>query len=119
MKKLIADIYKLVYKLTHNKAISFSFALIYISLLNVVVVYGLALLLRGLVPYVDFVVAVFHRPYTYGIFVLALALNFWLMTPLQNLNKEKGKPSSVTPIIVYSLVAVLLFFYTHYLGKLF
>lgn len=119
MRRLTADIYKIAYKITGNKLIALSFALAYISLLNLITIYGLCLLLQGWQPELETIESVFKPPYVYGIFLLTVALNFWLMLPLQNLSKVKGKPYALAPVIIYSLASFLILFYTHFADKLF
>jgi hypothetical protein len=118
MRRLIADIYKMVYKLTSNKLFSLSFALLYITTLNLFTIYGICVLLTDFEPIIAKLLIVFTRPYIYGTLVLGLGFNFWLMLPLENLSKEKNKPYLLAPIILYSLVTLLLFIYTRYADEI-
>ena len=111
MRRFIADIYKMLYKLTKKKLLSFSLALAYITTLNLILVYGLSFLLNGLVPGIKFVKIIFHRPYVFAVIPAALLIHFCLMLPLENLSKEKGKPNAVAPILIYSLAVGLLYAY--------
>jgi len=119
MKRFIADVYKIVYKRTDNKLLSVAVAVLYISALNVCTFYGLCLLLSTWQRILRPVVYLFRFPYIFGVFVLAVALHFWLILPLQNLSAEKKKPVSMSPIIFYSIVALLIFVYSQVADKLF
>ena len=119
MRRIIADIYKIIYKITGNKLFSLSFALVYITILNLLTIYGLCTLLMGLLHILIYVLIAFSRPYIYGTIVVVLVLNLTMMMPLKNLSKERKKPYFLGPIIVYSLISVLLFCYTKYSDRLF
>jgi hypothetical protein len=117
MKRLITDIYKIIYKLTKHKLTSLSVAILYISTLNIITLYGASFLLRGLVPYIQLVGIAFRRPYIFGTILLIVGLNFWSMLPLQNLSKEKSKPATIGSIVVYSFISLLLFAYARYVER--
>lgn len=119
MRRLIADLYKMVYKLTNSKLISLPFSILYISLLNTITIYGLCLLLADGYPVLGSVAVIFRPPFNYGIFLLIAAFNFWMMLPLQNLSKEKSKPITFGPVIIYSLACFCILMYIRYADRLF
>jgi len=114
MRRLIADVFKILYKITNNKLFSLSFALIYIAILNLLTIRGLCLLLSGLVPYIELISRIFSKPYIFVTILVAILLNFWIMLPLENLSKERQRPYSIASIIIYTFVALILFLYSRY-----
>ena len=119
MRVLITDIYKIIYQITRQKGLSLSFAIIYISILNLVAVYGLCYLLSGWQSLLGLVLIIFRKPYIYGVCLVTILINFFMMLPLQNLSKEKGKPTALSPLIIYSVASILLFIYIQIADKIF
>ncbi|MCD6010372.1 MAG: hypothetical protein K0Q79_234 [Flavipsychrobacter sp.] len=113
MKRFITDLYKIIYQLTGYKTLSIGLAIVYLSALNLLTLYGLIFLLKGLVK-VTALLKLFAFPYYLITIVAMLAFNYWLLTPLKDLSKGKRIKPLVAPIIVYSLVAILLFLYGRY-----
>ena len=118
MRSLIADIYKILYRLTGKKLFSFSFALSYISVLNLFIIYGLSFLLAGLVPYISLLHFLFTKKLIFLTILLVFVVDFLLMLPLQNLSKDKSRPYKLAPIIVFSVASILLFIYAKYGDKI-
>jgi len=113
MKRLIADVYKTVYKISGAKSFSIIFAIAYISALNLISIYGLGLLMEGWMP-TRFVHKLFASPYYIFTTIAMLLFNLWMMTPLKNLSKERNKPPFYPSIIAYTLISILLLLYIHY-----
>ena len=113
MRRLIADIYKIIYKRTENKAISLFSALAYISTLNLLILYGLGILAEGWMP-TSLVHKLFAFPYIVVTSVAMFVFDFVIMLPLQKLSRDKESAVLYIPIIVYTLVAVILFVYIKY-----
>lgn len=114
MKKFIIDIYRVIYQFTGYKTLSIGIAVIYLSALNLLTLYGLIFLLNGLVSKVTFFLKFFAFPYYLITISAMLVFNFWLLTPLKDLSKSKRVKPFVAPIVVYSFVALLLFLYGRY-----
>lgn len=119
MKRLITDIYKILYRITSNKIISVIIAVLYLSALNLVTIYGLVFLLKNLEKKIKIILIFFSYPYFIYLSLTMLLLNFWLLTPFKNLSKEKRIRPFVAPIIVYSLVSLVLFLCSRYFDKIF
>ena len=114
MRRLIADVFKLLYELTGYKFPSFIIALIYISALNLITINGLAVLLAGAFPELGIVLRFFMSPFLYGTIAVVLAINYIIMLPLEKLSQEKGTRIMYLPLILYTLMSLLLFAYTIY-----
>ncbi len=119
MRRMIADLFKVIYKLTNSKLISLPFAVLYISFLYLVTIYGLCFLLTDEVPILGIIARLFRPPYGYGVFLLIAGFNFWLMLPLQNLTKDKNKPYSILTVAIYSIACFCLLIYIRYADRLF
>jgi len=118
MKALIADIYKIIYRITHVKWFSFSFALVYVTTLNLISIYGLALLLSAWLP-TKFVLKLFVFPYSVIITGLLLLVNYQMMRPIKNMHKERKKTPFYPSIIAYTLITVILCLYIRYRNVIF
>lgn len=119
MRRLIADVYKFLYKFLRIKSISIFIAVIYIAVLNLITAYGLCMLLLGIYPMLEYGLILFQKPYLYGSALLAIAINFLLMLPLGNLDKERNKPLAITPLLLYTVSALILFIYARYAERIF
>ena len=118
MKQLIADIYKIIYRITHVKAISFIFALAYISALNLISIYGLALLLSTWLP-TKFILKLFIFPYSIIMTGLVLFVNFMAVRPMKNMHKERKKMPFYPTIVAYTIITIILCLYIHYRNVIF
>lgn len=118
MSHLIIKAYRTIYQLVGIKVIAFGLALIYITTLNLVTIYGLSLLLDSCLP-TTIVLKLFSWPYFFITALAILLVNFFSTPPLQYIDVEKGKKRGNTPIIIYSVISLILFLYSHYYDKLF
>jgi len=119
MRQLTADIYKIIYKVIDRKLIALPAAIVYVSLLNVITLYGLSVLLSGWVSWMNKIKHILNSPAIYLVFLLVAGINFLMLLPLQNLSKEKSRPYALTPVLIYSLVSFLLFFYVRFADRIF
>ena len=113
MRRLIADVYKIMYGLTKNKVISLFTALAYITTANLLLIYGFGILAEGWLP-TSYVHIAFSFPYIVGVIGLMFIFNFVIMLPLQNLSRSKEAGVMYVPLLVYSLAALILFIYIKY-----
>ena len=115
MKILLVDLYKLLYRITNKSTLSIIISLIYITFLNLVVMYGLAMLL----PAASVLQILFRRPIIIVTATAMFLLNRWIMSPFKNIKKEKKKPIGYWSLIMYTSVAVIIYVYTRYGNTLF
>ncbi len=113
MRRLIADVYKIIFGFTQNKIISLFTALAYITAINLLLIYGLGILAEGWLP-TSYVHMAFAFPYIIVVIVAMFVLNFVIMLPLQNLSNREEASVMYVPLIVYSLAALILFVYIKY-----
>ncbi len=107
MKRLIADVYIIIYRLTRGKMFSLIFSIAYVSALNLMALYGLGLLLKGWMP-TGFIHKLFVTPYVLFTIVAMFLFNMWMMRPLKNLSKERNKLPYYPLIIAYTGVIIVL-----------
>ena len=108
-----------MYKATGIKPLAFAFSLVYVSLLNLVVLYGFSLLAKDLFPLVGILSLLFRGPIIFGTMALMMGLTFWLMPSWDTITKEGKKVREYSPVVVYTVVAALIFAYSQYSDKLF
>ncbi len=113
MRRLIADLYKIVFKLTGHRAFSFFFALGYVTMLNLLSVYGICVLLENLYPQLWYIHNyLFTLRLNFIITVIGVtALNFRIMLPLHNLSNEINIKPRLLPIIIYTFLSMVLYSY--------
>ena len=111
MRRLIADLYKIIFHITGSKFISLFVAIGYISLLNLLTIYGLILLTEEWLPELLYAHRAFVFPYIIDTGLAIAGFNFYIMLPLQNLTEEINLKPVKKPIIIYTVVSALLFAY--------
>ena len=79
MRRLIIDIYRIVFRLTGAKLLAIGVGLVYMTLLNLVMIYGLGLLMEGWLPFMSIVHKLFAFPFY---IVTALASSIAVLSPL-------------------------------------
>ncbi len=119
MQRIIIDIYKVVYRFTGIKLLALIFSLVYITALNLVMIYGLGLLLEGWLSFMSIIHKLFAFPFIYVTSLFILGITYWLMPPLQSITKEMKKASSPVALIVYTLCSIVLFVYIKMGDKIF
>lgn len=111
MRRFIIKIYRLLYRITKLKIISFFVAILYISTLNLLTLYGLCLLLEDLIP-TSYILLLFSFPYVLISLFITMAINFFTTPPLHTISAEHKKIENYTPVILYTILSLLLFAYT-------
>ena len=119
MIRLIIDIYRVVFRLTGIKLFAIIFALIYMTTLNLIMIYGLGLLLEGWLPFMSLVHKLFAFPFYYVTTVVVLSVTFYLMPSFQTIAKEGKKSASPLALILYTFFSLILFAYIRFGDKLF
>ena len=118
MRSLIVSIYRLVYNITRFKLFSFVVAIAYITLLNLVMVYGLGLLLEGWMP-----TSIVHKLFAFPLIIFTTGLMTYLIykatPPRKSISKDAKKTTSYTAILVYTGLCALIFAYIKYNDKVF
>jgi hypothetical protein len=117
MRQLIADIYRITLRITGNKLFSLLCALLYVSTLNLIILYGIILLLQDWMPGMSMVVKIFAFPNNILMAIFMMCIDFLIMLPLRYLLKDIRKHASIIPVVVYSFVSLLVLLYSHYVGS--
>ncbi|MES2701819.1 MAG: hypothetical protein V4649_04225 [Bacteroidota bacterium] len=119
MKVLVAGVFNVIYKVTGSKPVSFVLALIYVTVCNLVIVYGIGLLFKELVSLAGLILVLFSFPI---IIVTTLAMAgfvFWAMPSWDSIAKEGKKVRAYTPLVMYTAIGLLVFFYSRFYDKIF
>jgi hypothetical protein len=112
------DAHKIVYNITKGVFFSFFIALLYITTLNVISIYGAAILLQGWLVPVKLVQRMSTKPLYIGISLFVLLMNYRGFKTI-DLSKERKKELFYPPILIYSVMSVILFLYIYYRDKIF
>jgi len=118
MRRLIADIYVIMLRISGFKILSLIVAIAYISLLNLITIYGLSILLKDIFPLLSYVSFLFKFPYIIFFGIAVVLFNFSLMFPLKNISKLKNKPMYFR-LVLYTAISCLLYIYIKYGDKIF
>jgi hypothetical protein len=118
MKLLVVDLYRLMYRITGENTSAIIVTLIYVTVLNLVVLYGLGILLQGM-PVANIIRVLFKFP-VYIVTVIAIFLiNIWVMSPFKDIKKERNNKINYWGMIMYTTIAVVFIVYARYGGELF
>lgn len=103
-----------MYRLTGIKLLSYITGLVYLTVLNYVIIKGVAGLMQGLFGMVSLLLTLFAFPFYFGTIVLIFGLSFWLTPPVQSIAKDAKKNNSYTTLLLYTLFGIVLFVYTNF-----
>ena len=117
MRSLIVAVYRLVYNVTRFKVFSVVIAVAYITLLNLVMVYGLGQLMRGwLTP--PIVLMLFRFPYILFMTALMTYLIIKVTPTRKTLSKDAKKVTKYTAVLIYTGLCILVLVYINYIDKI-
>jgi hypothetical protein len=119
MRRLIADIYGLIFRLTGARMPAVVFSLLYVTALNLVMIYGLGLLLEGLFPIMSIVHKLFSFPYFIVTAVVVFAGTSSQMPSVKSMTQERKRGGSPVAILLYTIFSLMLFAYISLGDKLF
>ena len=121
MKRIMSGIYAFVYRLTGAKYVALVFGLTYITILNLITVYGLSQLLQGVAP--PPIVTIIGKMFKFPLIILTVPgmffLNYTLISPIKDLEKDKRNQDNYWPVIIYTLVSFFILAYILYGDELF
>ena len=117
----MSGIYAFVYRMTGSKYIALVFGLTYITILNLITVYGLSQLLQGVAP--PPIVTIIGKLFKLPVFILTVPgmfyLNYYLISPIKDLEKDKRNQDNYWPVIIYTLISLFILAYILYGEELF
>jgi hypothetical protein len=119
MKSVIADVYKIVYRISSSKLLALILSLCYIAIINLILIYGLIMLLAAWYPQISVGLKLFRFPYNLILVLVMVGVNFQIMQPIANLSKERSKNIQLAPLIIYTFLAVIICLYSHFSAILF
>lgn len=93
--------------------------LTYITILNLVTLYGFGLLLKDSFSAAKIIMKLFSVRVLPVTFILFFLLDLWIMTPLKHIKKEKKNPNNVWGLIMYTFLSIVIFTYINYGDTLF
>lgn len=119
MRSLITSVYRFLYNTTRFKLFSLVIAIAYVSLLNMVMTYGLAIMLEGWLTPLAFLRKLFVFPTIIFTSALMVYLVYRAMPAKKTLQKDAKKSQSYTAILVYTGLCILVWVYLKYNDKVF
>ena len=118
MKTFIIEAYRFIYRISGAKMFSVVTAIIYVTILNVIIISGLSLLLGGWIPIFNIVHKLFTFPYYFFSGALLFGLTIRFRPSKKAIAKEAKKAKDYTFILIYTLAALILFLYLRYGDKI-
>ncbi len=118
MRSLIVAVYRLVYNVTRFKVFSVVISVAYITLLNMVMIFGLGMLMEGWMP-----TSIVHKLFAFPYILFITALMTYLIikaTPKRKaLSKDAKKVTKYTAVLIYTGLCILVLLYIKYNDKVF
>lgn len=112
MKNLTASVFQVLYSMTGLKSLSYGVALVYMTILNMIMINGLSVLMQDIIPGIGQLHRLFVLPVAAATFVVMLGLTFVLSPKREQIAKDGKKIKKFTIISVYSLIGLLLLTYS-------
>jgi len=119
MKQLMIETFKIAYRLSGFSLFSYLFSWLFITLLNLITLWGLAFLLKNWLKFMDFVDKAFNFPWIFLTIILVLYYNFRKMPSMHDISKEKKKDIIFLPFTVYTIACIVIFIYIKYQDQIF
>jgi hypothetical protein len=111
MTRFIIKVFRLLYSITKLKLLSFIAALLFISVLNVITVYGLCMLLIDLVP-TFYLLSAFRFPFVIPTIFAFVAINFFMLPRFGSVSSDYRKGENYTTLLLYIAITLILLAYT-------
>ena len=118
MRSLIVAVYRLVYNVTRFKVFSVVISVAYITLLNMVMIFGLGMLMEGWMP-TSIVHKLFAFPYILFITALMTYLIIKVTPTRKTLSKDAKKVTKYTAVLIYTGLCLLVLAYIKYGDRVF
>lgn len=112
MRLLIAELYKLLFRITGHRLFSLCFSLAYISTLNLIVIYGICVLLKDSSPLAMQALRFFTLGHVVMAAIVMILIDFLFVLPLRYLSVIPRRHMALAPLLVYSFVSILLVLYS-------
>ena len=113
MKPISLDLYKYIYKRTRAKEFSYFFALAFVAMLHVTVLYGFSLVLALWMPR-ETTGRLFHLPWVLIPWAVLCYLGY-KKVPFAILSKEKVIQPTYATLLLYILLAVVIVLYGNFI----
>lgn len=118
MRKLIVRVFRLSFRLTNLLLLSFIFSLAYVSLLCMMMMYGLTILADGIFP-ATLILKLFSFPYIYGTAATVLLLNYIIAPPWSYFLSKRERKTNYMPVMMYTLLSLLVFAFSLFGDRIF
>jgi hypothetical protein len=116
MKRMLADLYKLDYKMVKNKSVATILAIAVMSFLSFIIIQGVMTLMADMLP--AFTQRIFKLPYSVILAFILFLFYFRLMPSQYLMLKEKERKIRPTPILLFTAAAVISIIYVQFWSKI-
>lgn len=114
----MVDVYKITYGITKGGLFAYLFSLFYITTLNLISIYGLALLLEGWMSTAGYVHKLFRFPLILATIAAMLFYNYSKLKKIDLAREKKGE-NFYAPLVIYTCICILICIYIYSRDKFF
>src|SRR6516162_5205921 len=115
MRQFITKSYRFLHQIIGVKNIAYIIAISYISILNLLTVYGLLLLMEGLFPSViTLLLRLFHFPLILLPTIITFVITMMTAPSMYSISVTQKKRENYLPLIFYTFICILIFAYSMY-----
>ncbi len=119
MKPLLIETYKIAYKFCGFTTFSYLFSYIFISILNLITLWGLGFLCKNWLKFMQIIDKLFAFPWIFLVIIAVLYNNFRQIPSMRDMSKEKKKDINPWPFTIYTIACICIFIYIKYQDDLF
>jgi hypothetical protein len=116
MIQLLLGAFYISYRITGAKTSAFILGIVYISILNLVTIYGITQLLSGVIPgfIVTSINVLFRLPFLLLTVTGMIIINYFLFPSLKNIKKYSENSENVWLVVPYTILALIILIYTKF-----
>ena len=107
LSQLIIKVYRIIYSFIPFRLPSYLLALLYVTALHMVAIYGVALLCLEVAP-TGIIIGYYHTRYVFGIALVLFAFNYFVTPSFSSIITEKNEGSNYSLILIYTGIDVVL-----------
>ncbi len=118
MRPLTLEAFKLMYIITGAQRFSYAFALVFNTILNMIVLGGIVGLMTPIFSPLQYVGIIFMRPYYVATVALLFFINFRYV-PFDMMQYVDSIKTNYIKLIIYTALAIILFGYNWFIARYF
>ncbi len=113
MRHLLLGAFVLFYRITGAKIPAYLLAIIYISSLNILTIYGILYLISGYVnsQIISMAGYIFRNPIIFLTIFIMISVNYFLFPPFHKLEKKAREHDDYLNVLLYSILTLIIISY--------